>query len=344
MGHRIERMWIVWEQQRRSEELARKLGCSLHVLDIKGLRRYPVSTARTVALLVRHRPRHLFVQNPSMVLAALACSYGMLTGNVVVVDRHTTFLLNKPKRLSVRRTVFLALHRFTLRTASLTIVTNDYLANLVRQEGGRPIVLADPLPSLSPTAAPPLQGQRNVLVISSFGEDEPIAEVLEACRQLGVPDVRVFISGNPRKGTADWPARAPSNVTFTGFIPGQDFVNLLFEADAVVVLTKADHTMLCGCYEAVAAGKPLITSDKEELRQYFRGAEFVEAEADSIRSGLRRVLDDLSTYKARTLAMQDEISRSWTRAFAALEATLVTADRGRQSSPDATPPSPEQST
>lgn len=328
MGNRIERLWIAWERQRRSEELARRFGCVFHAFDIKGLRRYPVSIAATVALLARHRPRYLFVQNPSMILAALACLYGMVTRNFVVVDRHTTFLLDKPKTFSIWRTVFLALNRLTLQTASLTIVTNQYLAKLVREAGGRPFVLPDPIPVMAPTAVSRLEGERNVLVISSFAEDEPIAEVLEAARQLQLPDVRLYVSGNPRKGTVDWTARAPSNVVFTGFIPSADYVNLLFSVDAVMVLTTADHCMLCGCYEAVAANKPLITSDKDDLREYFRGAEFVEPRADSILRGLERVLRDLGTYQARTENMREEILGDWAKAFANLEREVVQAEGG----------------
>ena len=334
MSHKVERMWIVWEQQRRSEELARRLSCSFHVFDLKGLRRYPVSIAGTVALLARHRPRYLFVQNPSMILAGLACLYGMVTRNVVVVDRHTTFLLNKPKTFSIWRTVFLTLHYLTLRTASLTIVTNSYLAKLVREAGGRPFVLPDPIPVLSPMSVSHLEGRRNVLFVSSFGDDEPVAEVLEAARQLQLPDVRIYISGNPRRGTVDWSAHAPSNVAFTGFIPTGDYVSLLFAVDAVIVLTTADHCMLCGCYEAVAAHKPLITSDKEDLREYFRGAEFVEAQADSIVRGLRRVLADLSTYQERTAAMGDEMIRRWADAFSDFEEELAKAARGSSSAAD----------
>jgi len=334
MRRPIERMWIVWESQRRSVELGGRLGCSFHVYDIRGLRRYPLSIAGTLSLLVRFRPRCLFVQNPSMILAAIACVYGVLSGNVVVVDRHTSFphlskipYLAHPRPLSVRRHVFNLLHRFTLRTADLTIVTTSYLAELVREAGGRPFVLPDPIPALARRAVPQLQGRKNVLVISSFVEDEPIAEVLGAARHLDDPSVRIYFSGNHRKGDVDWTAQAPPNVVFTGFLSSADFVDLLFAVDAVVVLTTVDHCLLCGCYEAVAADKPLITSDTTALREYFHGAEFVEAQAESILGGLRRVLHDLETYRARTEEMRAKLGADWERAFNDLEREIAGARR-----------------
>ena len=99
--------------------------------------------------------------------------------------------------------------------------------------------------------------------------------------------VHVYITGNYRKHDPGLPARAPGNVTFTGFLSEQDYVNLLFSADAVLALTTAQCTMLCACYEALAAGKALITSDSSVLREYFDRAIFVQNTPESIAQGIR---------------------------------------------------------
>ncbi len=318
---RNARLWIAWERQRRSQELARRLGCSIHIFDIKGPARYPKSILGTLSLLLRKRPRQLFVQNPSMVLAVLACVYGLVSGTRVVVDRHTTFLLNKPRTFSIRRSIFLALSRFTLRRADLTIVTNQFLADLVVAAGGRAVVLPDPIPSLVPTSTPAPAGEASALYICSFAADEPIGSVLEAARSL--PGLRFYISGDYSTAATDWRRLAPANVTFTGFLPAADFVNLLFAVDAILVLTTSDHTMLCGCYEALAARKPLITSDKPELREYFPHAAFVGDSAESIRSGLQQVFESLDLYRSRTESAVPETERRWAQMFASLERLLA---------------------
>jgi hypothetical protein len=52
MSQHTDRLWVVWERQRRSIELARRLGCEFHEYDIDGPFRYPISIGRTVKLLV----------------------------------------------------------------------------------------------------------------------------------------------------------------------------------------------------------------------------------------------------------------------------------------------------
>lgn len=89
-------VWIAWESQRRSLTLSSKLGCSLRILDFGGgdLLRYPWSACRTLVLLFSQRPSLVVVQNPSMALAALACACKRALGFVLVVDRHSNFLLS----------------------------------------------------------------------------------------------------------------------------------------------------------------------------------------------------------------------------------------------------------
>ena len=65
---------------------------------------------------------------------------------------------------------------------------------------------------------------------------------------------------------------------------------MLFSVDAVMVLSTAIHTMLCGCYEALGAEKPLITSNQIVLREYFSGAVFVENTTIGISNGIKEIL------------------------------------------------------
>jgi glycosyltransferase involved in cell wall biosynthesis len=61
----------------------------------------------------------------------------------------------------------------------------------------------------------------------------------------------------------------------------------------VVVLTTYDHTMQRGGHEAMALGRPLVTSDWDLLRETFsQGAVHVHNEAGAIADGIRRALAD----------------------------------------------------
>jgi hypothetical protein len=177
-----KRVWISWEIQRRSIELSRILGCSPYIFEYKGLLRYPKSFLKVITILFKEKPSILFVQNPSMILATFACIIGRVFSILIVVDRHTTFLLSNPKMPFLERWFFLTLHRFSIKNAAITIVTNKYLAGIVRNLKGTPFVLPDPLPTFSSIDKPILTGARKFLIPSSFGTDEPIYNLLEAAK------------------------------------------------------------------------------------------------------------------------------------------------------------------
>jgi glycosyltransferase involved in cell wall biosynthesis len=319
---RKKRLWITWEWQRRSIELAQAFGCRLAVLDFAGRPwRYVRSLAATTALLARWRPRVLFVQNPSMVLAAFACAAGVLLRIPVVVDRHSSFRLDEDLRATFRGRVFLALHLFTLRRADLTIVTNSFLAGLVGAAGGRAAVLPDRFPTLRSTARVSVEGTISILFPASYNRDEPIDAVLDACRELP-GTIHVYITGNYRRHDPSLPDRAPANVTFTGFLSEEEYVNLITSVDAVLALTTAEACMLCGCYEAIAAGKALITSDQEVLRDYFSKAVFVDNTPGSIERGIREFIDNSDRCTSDSRAMLAELSGRWDGSFQAVSSTI----------------------
>ncbi len=292
-------------------ELAKIFDASLFIFDYQGMMRYPKSIIRTCCVLWLNKPDILFVQNPSMILATVACVYRLFSNRPLVIDRHTTFRLNKPHAGSMRIWLFMRLHYLTLRIADLTIVTNDYLAQMVKAVGGRPFVLVDKLPQLAKGKEVELVGEKNLLMISSFGADEPITEVLEAMKTLIEDNVYLYVSGDLKRVPAHMARTSPQNVIFTGFMPDREFVDMLYAVDGVMVLTTSDYCLLCGCYEAVAANKPLITSDKEVLRNTFNGAVFVDNTSESISLGIRRMFMQIEHYQELSMRMNDEISLSW---------------------------------
>jgi hypothetical protein len=276
----------------------------------------------TFAALRRERPSLVFAQNPSMILAFLVCLYSVMSGVPVIVDRHTTFLLSRKYRNTPRILLFKLLHRLTIKMATLTIVTNQFLADIVDDLGGRSFVLPDKLPDLTPTAKLSLKGEKKVLLISSCAKDEPIAEVLEAMRQLGEDRGTLYITGNSNKLERAIVDHAPENVIFTGFLPEQEFINHLFSVDCIMALTTSEYCMLCGCYEAVAAEKPLITSNKMVLRAYFSKAIFVETEAKAIAEGINLTFGNLETIQQEIASLKKLLSLEWEKNYEELERRL----------------------
>lgn len=317
-----EKIWISWETQRRTLTLSKYLDCKLFIFDFEGLFRYPLCLVKTLFTLLIHRPKLLLIQNPSIVLAAFSCFYCSLTATKLVVDRHSNFRLNKPQSGSLPIWLFMRFHYYSLKHANLTIVTNDFLADLVRKAGGRPVILPDKLPNFPAHNIPEHKEKKRLLLISSFGFDEPVREVIEAFRILNNPDCELFITGNFRRRPSEIPSFLPSGLHLTGFVPDEEYIKLLNSSDIVLVLTRADYCMLCGCYEAVAAEKPLITSDKQVLRDYFNEAVFVENNPESICSGIKKVLKNPDCYRKKISVLKEEIEKKWNNHFSALDTAL----------------------
>jgi len=258
-----------------------------------------------------------------MILATLACLCKWLFKYFLVVDRHTTFLLDKDRRNNPRMILFQLLSQFTIRHANITIVTNSLLADIVKGFGGNPYILPDIIPVLLETGRAELKGKHKILMVSSFANDEPVQEVLMAMKELISDEVYLYITGNYRKLDEHVRSTAPSNVVFTGFLDEQDYINMLFSCDAIVVLTTASACMLCGCYEAVSAGKPLITSDKDVLREYFIDAVFVDNTATGIYDGIKTVLYNKNNYKEKIELLKEKLIIQWDSQYKHLEQTLL---------------------
>lgn len=307
-GRRPGRVWIAWERQRRSLELAARLGAELKLFvdEDRGWLRYPLSAAKTVRLLRRCRGRDVFVQNPSMLLAALAGLLKRPLGYRLVVDRHSNFGFLSGGRPGLKRRLSDLLSDFTLRRADATVVTNPELAAYVEKRGGRPFVLPDPFPGipegiLEPEGFPAPRrpdAPREILFVSSWAFDEPVAQAIEACRALR-GRVIVRITGRPKPAFADLLRGAPDNFVPTGFLPDSRYFALMARCDAVLAVTTRPCTLVCGAYEALALGKPLILGDSAALRDYFDdGAVYTDATVPGLIRAFEAVCADLPALEA----------------------------------------------
>jgi hypothetical protein len=318
-----KRIWVSWETQRRSIELSKILKCSLFIFDLNGPLRYPLSLMKTLYVFIKEQPSIIFVQNPSMFLAAFACIYCKLASIPLIIDRHTTFLLDNKIENPFKQWCFLLLHRFTIKNADITIVTNDHLAQLVSQDHGTPIILPDPLPDISFIKLVPTHGRISIIIPSSFRFDEPLEQIVLAITTLQQDGFFFYLTGNYKQLTSTIKDRMPSNAFLTGFLPEEDYFNLLFSIDAVMVLTTATSCMLCGCYEAIAAKKPLITSLKPCLINYFYNALFVDNSVEGIVAACREMARNIEVYKNKSTSMKETINHQWGVYLSTLEDTLL---------------------
>lgn len=315
----LRKMWVSWERQRRSIVLSKEVDAKFHEILTRrsGVVRYVNCGHQTVRAVLREKPHILFVQNPSMVLAFMACLMKLFCTNlIVVVDRHSNFS-NSTNPLIGSFLRFLS--DTTIRMADLTIVTNVFLRELVDSLGGKGFVLEDRIPELSFTEEYRLKGTFNILFVCSFSIDEPVEAIIDAARRID-PCIHIYISGNHNKiKDRSLVDNLPENISLIGYVPDQVYFNYLHSVDAVIVLTDSEHTLTCGAYEGVAAGKPLILSNKRDLIGYFRkGVVPTENDGISLSHAIRGVVSDCDRLRQEIAELRLELAWDWKEKFKGL--------------------------
>jgi len=313
--------WVRYD--RRSELLAQHLGATIHFIYygqrgklLQAPVRYLVQALQTWRVLCLDRPDVVFVQNPPIFCVLVAFLYGRRHGARYVIDSHTAaFLSTKWRR-------FLWLHRRLSRVALTTIVHNESQEKIVERWGCRYCVLADPVGGYPTGQHFPLNGQFNVAVISTFEEDEPLNVVFEAASRL--PEVDFYVTGECNRAAPHMLAKKPDNCHLTGFLPYDRYVGLLRAVNVIVDLTTRDDTLLCGAFEAVSLGKPLIVSDWPILRNYFPlGTVHVPNTAEGICEGLRRARSEQTVLQRDILKLREQLRAEWDQKFSDLQYLLT---------------------
>ena len=283
--------FISWsEDDGRALEVAAALGGEARIFyDLGIVRRslvpvrYALSAGRTIAYLARRRPRGLIVTNPPIFPGLLGAAYARLTGAALILDSHPSAFGAAPL---ARRLI--GVHAWLARRAVTTLVTVEDLAAIVDGWGASADIVHEAPPLWSVRPASGLHGRPRVLYIGRFSGDEPTSEVVDAART--VPEVDVCITGDLRKCPPEVRGTAPPNVTFTGFLRGEEYRRALEEADIVLVLTRHEQAVNRAAYEAVYAGRPLIVSARPAMVRCFPYAIAVGDDAASIAGGIRRAV------------------------------------------------------
>jgi len=319
-------IWIATEPHKRSVELAAAFNCKMYVLlesdsDIPvRIFRYVYYIYKTFWILIVNRPQVVFVQNPSIFLAFVVCFLKKMFECKIVIDRHSNFKLDKVTSPWLKWRLFHWISKYTLSRADITIVTNDFLKDVVNDMGGEGFVLQDKLPKM-PLAKPvQLEGSVNIVVISTFSDDEPIDAVFEAAEELPA-DWFVHVTGKykGKEKFAELVKQCPANVILTGFVSENKYQSLLLSVDVVVVLTTEENLLTCGAYEAISLGKALVLSDTKALRYYFRyGVIYSQNIPDALRKNITEAVQRKEQLEADILRLKDELEVEWQGRFTQL--------------------------
>jgi hypothetical protein len=267
---------------------------------------------RTVALLLRLRPRAIVVVAPPFVAPLVAVPLARLLGARVAVDVHSGALLGRAWR------PLLPVLYAVCRWAGTALVTLPSLAERLRSHRVDPLVMPDPLPDLAVSgrsmgASP--DGLPHVVAVCGWGDDEPLEELVEAAR--GRP-FHLSLTGRPRRRFD-----LPPNVTLAGFVDEAAYARLLSRADAIVCLTRRDETLLCASWEALSVARPLVLSDTAAQRATFGpGVTYVAPDPASIGAGIETVLARQRDAERSSAELATRFEAEGERNLAALRARL----------------------
>jgi glycosyltransferase involved in cell wall biosynthesis len=302
-------IWVTWEHQLRNKSMSSALGIPLRVIDYKGTRliRYIICMIRTLILLVRERPSVVFAQNPSIVLNYFLLILKHFFRYRLVSDAHFGGI----EAFNGSRLFQIALD-LNNRFADAVIVTNDDHARRVEKIGGKAFVCEDPLPDIVKYSEPSDEGVKIVFFICSYDIDEPFKVAFDAAKILASEGYKFYVSGNYHKANID--AGDYPHINFLGFVAESEFYYYLFKSQLVLDLTTHENCLVCGAYEAMAAGRPLVTSNRAVLKWYFnRGTVFTEHDAQNIASSIRYAYDhrddlrkDILEWKSQAIADNNE--------------------------------------
>lgn len=269
--------------------------------------REPPPYLRSVFITLRAllcRPRVVVVQGTHGPLVMVVALLRRLLGYVLVVDVHSGMFVPFNWKSYL---LTLPFSRF-LRLADIVVLHDPVIAMYAVERGilrkEQIMVVYDP--PVKCICGKSSHGEDVLTLVFPSGglADEPLDRLVEIINGVGAP-VRLVITGphTPRR---------VGKVIYTGFLPRDEYLETLCNADLVLAFTDLEYTILGAGWEAIYCRKPLITSSTLTLRTAFRDAAIylrsVE-ELPGILEKLRRDPSILARLKASAERLRKELMR-----------------------------------
>jgi hypothetical protein len=324
---------IAWvREDSRSSSIARALGGEARTFYDLGLHpkplvplRYLLSAVRTVAYLIRRRPRAVMVQAPPVPAVAIVWAWSRLARAPLLIDSHPASFGTEDARADRMMRPLLA---WLVPRSAGCLVTTPRLGEQISQWGGRPIVVHEaPMPWGERIRQRGRSGGRRVLFVCTFAPDEPLMQTLEAAAQL--PDVTFAITGDLRRLPEAARIAAPENVQWVGYLSANDYVTALEQADVVMSLTERAESVARSAHEGVDALRPMVISGGPHMRDLFPYAVFVENDAGSVAAGVAEALRRCEELSERAIDARSVQHRRWREQLSDIQAALSAPEAAR---------------
>jgi glycosyltransferase involved in cell wall biosynthesis len=173
-------------------------------------------------------------------------------------------------------------------------------------------------------------GNPDVVVIATFRRDEPIAAIVSAAAMM---HDREFVLTGHASAFQRLGIELPSNVQLTDYLPESRYWAVLAAASVVCDLTLKEDCLVCGAYEALSLGKPMVLTDDSATRALFGpAAVLARNDAGSIESALREALERRDALRSESIVLRDSYRERWADTAASVWREILAA---RESAPGA---------
>ncbi len=204
--------------------------------------------------------------------------------------------------------------KWALNRCDVVIAHNSAVKQKALQMGLDPdrLVVLETRPTpLSEATTNVSEGRPVILVPCSYRDDEPIGMLLEAAAK--VPQADFMLTGNRDKAAKKgFVAKAPANVTFTGFLTPEDYTRLLTTCSVVLGLTVSEGIQLSAANEAVGANRAMVLSDTVILRDLFgQAALFATNEVGPMAAALAEALERQQELILASAALKSVREKRW---------------------------------
>ena len=305
---------VFWGPHSNSTEMyARRLKAACYLIHYFSWKRpwvapfkYPLMWLKTWWVLLKQRPSSVLVINTPVFAPLCVYLYCLFARIPFAMKVHGHTLSGRKWGWSR------PLQHFLARKAVVNLIDTSEYQQIFESWGARILFLEDPpleVPQacLDSTGNP---GEFWVTVVSTFAGDEPLDLVVEAARCL--PQVRFFILGDTSLAKKELLEAAPQNVTFPGYLKGNDYWKQLYSSQAIMTLTTDPYSLVAGGTEGIYIGKTLILSRQPALLEYFtKGTVFIDHTVDSIAAGVRQAQERESILSQESAELAVEKSATW---------------------------------
>lgn len=306
----LNKLVIVWSAKDRtsgrSQRIADVLGAALRYIYFPTLwgislplpLRYLLQSVVTFFVILVRRPGVITLQLPPVIAAFPVFWAGKLCGSRIHLDFHTSFQdatwrkFHKYHRKVAAKATYVTAHN--KEDFALIQTWAPEHASVLKSPAMERADLAIDTTYLEEIDLAQYAGKVKVMFVNRFASDDPYEEVLALAEERR--DAVFFVTGNPDKVALD-PKSLPENVVLTGFIHPSKFLALMDACDVVLSLTTRPGTLLWSIREALALGKPVVTSEHTILQDEFGEVAFFT----------NHEIADLAQKIDQALAQEDEL-------------------------------------